>query len=144
MTRKYTDLISTRTAEILIAPDGSARLRVFDPDGSITVDRPYKTEGIAYSTMTRRLCKDGLWVRTYMNDAARAVAIDRIFRFLHDYSAHTYSLPRVVQELLAYLDSLGYDVDLTDGKHRDYRTVYVDGRTFRIFRHKGWSFYQVY
>lgn len=67
----------------------------------------------------------------------------QIFRFIRDYSTSTYTLPQVCNALVLYLQDYGYDVEITDSKHRDFRNLRVNSFNYRIIRNTGWSAYDV-
>lgn len=66
-----------------------------------------------------------------------------IFRFIRDYSTDTYTLPDVCRRLIRHMQSSGYEVQVIDNSHRDYRIIQVETQLYRIARNKGWSTYDV-
>lgn len=66
-----------------------------------------------------------------------------IFRFIRDYDTHTYTLPSVCRLLIKHLAGGGYQAEIVDGKHRDYKIIRVETQLYRIVRNKGWSTYEV-
>lgn len=70
------------------------------------------------------------------------VLID-IFRFIRDYATYAYTLPDVCRKLLKHLESEGYQVQLVDADHRDYRIIQVEAQRYKILRLKGWTTYDV-
>ena len=66
---------------------------------------------------------------------------NRIFRFIMGYSIREISLPKITENLIEYIQSMGYDASIVDDKHRDYRIIEVDGHHFRIVRNKDWLRY---
>lgn len=66
-----------------------------------------------------------------------------IFRFIRDYAVSTYTLPDVCRKLIKHLTDEGYQAEIVDGKHRDYKIIRVETRLYRIARNKGWSSYDV-
>lgn len=66
-----------------------------------------------------------------------------IFRFIRDYNTGVYTLPDVCRRLIRHLQASGYEVQLTDNSHRDYRIVQVETQLYKIVRNKGWSTYDV-
>lgn len=66
-----------------------------------------------------------------------------IFRFIRDYATSAYTLPDVCRRLVKFLEGAGYDVQLTDEKHRDYKIIQVENQKYKIVRNKGWTTYDV-
>lgn len=67
----------------------------------------------------------------------------RIFRFVRDYDAHVFTLPRVLRELVQYLRDSGYTVNEIDTSHRDYKTIQVEDHQYKLIRYPEWSTYDV-
>ena len=67
----------------------------------------------------------------------------QIFRFIRDYSTSTYTLPHVCNSLVLYLQDYGYDVEVTDSRHRDFKNLRVNDFKYRLIRNAGWSSYDV-
>lgn len=70
-------------------------------------------------------------------------ALIDIFRFIRDYAVSTYTLPDVCNRLIKHLTGGGYQAEIVDGKHRDYKIIRVETQLYRIIRNKGWSTYDV-
>lgn len=66
-----------------------------------------------------------------------------IFRFVRDYHTGTYTLPDVCRKLLQYLVDAGYQAEIVDGNHRDYKIIQVETQRYKLTRYKGWSTYDV-
>ena len=139
MIHKFKNLITGDTAEMSVDTDGTAHLVAYD-HGQMFIDRTYQTEGIAMGILHRHY---GMWVPIRMSDDEALIVKNKIFRFVRDYSTSAYSLPRVFSELLYVLRAQGYEVSVTDDTHRNFKEFSVDGRSFRLFRRKGWTTYDV-
>lgn len=66
-----------------------------------------------------------------------------IFRFIRDYPVSAYTLPDVCKGLIKHLEGGGYQAEIVDSKHRDYKIIRVETQLYRIVRNKGWSTYDV-
>ena len=66
-----------------------------------------------------------------------------IFRFIRDYAVSTYTLPDVCKKLIKHLTGGGYQAEIVDGKHRDYKIIQVETQRYKLTRYKGWSTYDV-
>ena len=66
-----------------------------------------------------------------------------IFRFIRDYNTGTYTLPDVCRRLLQYLVDAGYQAEIVNSKHWDYKIIQVETQLYRIAHNKGWSTYDV-
>ena len=42
-----------------------------------------------------------------------------------------------------FMEGAGYQVQLTDEKHRDYKIIQVEDQKYKIVRNKGWTTYDV-
>ena len=69
--------------------------------------------------------------------------LNLIFRIVRNYSTKLYTLPQVCKQVVEELKSYGYQVDVVDGKHRDFRLLKVDGYMFKVLRWKDWHVYDV-
>ena len=66
-----------------------------------------------------------------------------IFSFLRDYAISTYTLPDVCRRLVKFMEGAGYQVQVLDEKHRDYKIIQVENQKYKIVRNKGWTTYDV-
>lgn len=78
-----------------------------------------------------------------MNNLNEYEVLLEIFRFIRDYHSGTYTLPDVCRRLIRHMQSSGYEVQITDTSHRDYRIIQVETQRYKIVRNKGWSTYEV-
>lgn len=69
--------------------------------------------------------------------------LNRILSILYCYTTYHDTLPAVCKDVVKEMKSYGYDVAVTDDRHRDYRLITVDGHLFRIVRERGWMRYDV-
>ena len=139
MVRKYFDQITGTKASMYIDVNGTTHLIVYGK-GCIALDNVYASESIASAVLHRR---PGMWARFTMTEEERSIVKRKIFHFIRCYDTHTYTLPRVLKELLKYLTDEGYDVEVMDDTRRDHKDFRVDGRSFCLYRMKGWSEYQI-
>lgn len=66
-----------------------------------------------------------------------------IFRYVRDYSTATYTLPQVCRGLVQHMKDAGYQVEIVDSKHHDYRIVQVEEHRYKIVRFPEWCRYDV-
>lgn len=78
-----------------------------------------------------------------MNNMNEYDVLIEIFRFVRDYHTRTYTLPDVCRKLLKYLQDTGYQAEIVDDKHRDYKIIQVETQRYKLTRYKGWSTYDV-
>ncbi len=64
-----------------------------------------------------------------------------IFQFIRDYAISTYTLPDVCRRLVKFLEGAGYQVQVLDEKHRDYKIIQVENQKYKIIRNQGWTTY---
>ena len=66
-----------------------------------------------------------------------------IFRFIRNYSTSVYTLPQVFREVVRYMKDGGYNVEIVDDKHRDYKILQVEGNSYKIIRWPDWVSFEV-
>ena len=66
-----------------------------------------------------------------------------IFRFIRNYSTSTYSLPHVLKELIQYMNDGGYQTQVIDDTHMDYKIIQVETQRYKLVRFKDWCTYDV-
>lgn len=66
-----------------------------------------------------------------------------IFRFVRNYSTATHTLPQVFREVVRYMKDGGYNVEIVDDKHRDYKILQVEEHRYKIIRWPDWVSFEV-